>query len=134
MYLGRPAVWHYGLAAVRRRAFLAQVMRVSRHHRRGLDDGFCAAGLSPKFGRLLKAGLLPNDGLPPRAGLSPNDGLPLRLVVPNDGLPLRLACHQMMACRRGLACHQMTACRCELACHQMMACRRVLGGLDHRAL
>ena len=35
MYLGRPAVWHYGLAAVRRRAFLAQVMRVSRHHRRG---------------------------------------------------------------------------------------------------
>ena len=37
------------------------------------DEAFCAAGLSPKFGRLLKAGLLPN-GLPPRAGLSPNDG------------------------------------------------------------
>jgi hypothetical protein len=36
MYLGRPAVWHYGLAAVHRRAFLAQVIRrVSRHHRRG---------------------------------------------------------------------------------------------------
>ena len=47
------------------------------------DDGFCAAGLSPKFGRLLKAGLLPNglpragfhqDGLLLRAGLSPNAG------------------------------------------------------------
>ena len=34
-----------------------------------LDDGFCAAGLSPKFGRLLKTGLLPNDGLPLRAGM-----------------------------------------------------------------
>ena len=54
------------------------------------DDGFCAAGLSPKFGRLLKAGLLPNDGLPPRAGLSPNAGLPLRAgLSPNDALPLR---------------------------------------------
>jgi hypothetical protein len=35
MYLGRPAVWHYGLVAVRQPAFLVQVMRVSRHHRRG---------------------------------------------------------------------------------------------------
>jgi hypothetical protein len=35
MCLGRPAVWHYGLAVVHRRAFLAQVMRVSRHRRRG---------------------------------------------------------------------------------------------------
>jgi hypothetical protein len=40
MYLGRPAVWHFGLAAVRQRAFLVQVMRVSRHHRRGCVMAF----------------------------------------------------------------------------------------------
>jgi hypothetical protein len=53
------------------------------------DDGFDDAGLSPKFGRLLKAGLLPN-GLLLRADLSPNDGLLLRAdLSPNDGLLLR---------------------------------------------
>jgi hypothetical protein len=34
MCLDRPAVWHYALAVLRRRAFLGQVMRVLRHHRR----------------------------------------------------------------------------------------------------
>jgi hypothetical protein len=32
MCLGRPAVWHYGLAVPHRRAVSGQVMRVLRHH------------------------------------------------------------------------------------------------------
>jgi hypothetical protein len=50
MFLGRPAVWHYGLAAVRPRVFLAQVMRVSRHHRRGWMMAFAPLAYHQNLG------------------------------------------------------------------------------------
>jgi hypothetical protein len=40
MCLGRPAVWHCGLAVLRRHAFSVQVKHVLRHHRRNLMTAF----------------------------------------------------------------------------------------------